>query len=82
MVASALGIAKVFHAVPNDNESAFKFKEAQSMHDIGRKLLNTVGMQNPSIATIEQAIEANDAFVARLEAIAAGNTLTIEADSH
>ena len=48
------------------------------MHDIGRKLLMTVGMENPDVASIEQAIEANDAFVSRLEAIAAAATSTIE----
>jgi len=28
MVSSALGIAKVFHAVPNENDNAFSFKSA------------------------------------------------------
>src|SRR6516165_118643 len=78
IVSSALGIAKVFHAVPNDNESPFGFKSATSMRDIGIKLLQTVGMQNPDDRSIEQAIEANDAFVARLEAIASSHR-TIDA---
>ena len=78
MVASALGIAKVFHAVPNDQESPFSFKNAQSMHDVGRKLLLTVGMQNPDDRSIEQAIEANDTFVARLGQTAASQS-TIDA---
>ena len=78
MVSSALGIAKVFHAVPNDQESPFSFKNAQSMHDVGRKLLLTVGMQNPDDRSIEQAIEANDTFVARLGQIAASQS-TIDA---
>src|SRR5262245_8385035 len=73
MVASALGIAKVFHADPNVSASPFSFKDATSMHDIGRELLLTVGMQNPSETAISAAIEANDAFVSRLEAIAAHN---------
>src|SRR5262245_47041651 len=80
MVASALGIAKVFHTLPNASESPFDFKSANSMHDIGRKLLMTVGMENPDVASIELAIEANDTFVARLEVIAAGATKTIESD--
>src|SRR5262249_19511424 len=71
MVASALGIAKVFHSVPNASENPLDFKSATSMHDIGRKLLMSVGFENPDDASIELAIEANDAFVARLEAIAA-----------
>jgi len=70
MVASAMGIAKVFHASPNDNESHLTFKTAQNMHDIGKRLLMTVGCQNPRVSAIELAIEANDQFVARLEAIA------------
>ena len=78
MVASALGIAKVFHSVPNENENAFSFKNTTSMHDLGKKLLLTVGMQNPSDAAIEQAIEANDRFVATLEHIATSHR-TIDA---
>jgi len=77
MVSSALGIAKVFHADPNENESTFSFKNAQSMDDIGRRLLMTVGMRDPNASSIALAIEANDAFVARLEAIA---QRTIQAD--
>ena len=38
----------------------------------------TVGMENPDVPSIELAIEANDAFVARLEAIAADAPRTIE----
>src|SRR5262249_46318512 len=69
LVSSALGIAKVFHSSPNDQEEAFSFKSATSMHDIGRKLLMTVGYENHDEASIELAIEANDQFVDRLEAI-------------
>ena|SRR5262249_45302587 len=36
-----------FHSVPNEQDNAFSFKSATSMHDLGRKLLLTVGMQNP-----------------------------------
>ena len=79
MVASALGIAKVFHSVPNDEQSALSFKNATSREDIGRKLLMTVGFQNPGALAITQAIEANDAFVARLEQIAASHR-TIQGD--
>src|SRR6516225_534878 len=61
MVSSALGIAKVFHSVPNASENPLDFKSATSMHDIGRKLLMSVGFENPDDASIELAIEANDA---------------------
>ena len=43
MVASAMGMAKVFHPSPNESESALSFKSAQNMHDIGKRLLMTVG---------------------------------------
>src|SRR5262249_41088909 len=75
MVVSALGIAKVFHPAPIETEGPLSFKSAQSMHDIGRKLLMTVGCQNPSQSAIELAIEATDTFVQRLEAIASAVTL-------
>jgi hypothetical protein len=70
MVASALGIAKVFHVDPSDTDNVYSFKNATSMQDIGRKLLLSVGMEEPGETAIEQAIRANDAFVARLERIA------------
>src|SRR6516162_5703077 len=37
MVSSGLGIAKVFHAGPNEDDNAFSFKNASSMRDIGIK---------------------------------------------
>ena len=46
----------------------------------GRKLLMTVGMENPDDRSIALAVEANDAFVSRLEAIAAAGPRTIESD--
>ena len=45
------------------------FNEANSMQDIGRKLLQSVGFASPDDVSIAAAIEANDVFVARLEAI-------------
>ena len=79
-MSSALGIAKVFHSLPNSEQSPLDFKSATNMHDIGRKLLMTVGMENPDVASIEQAIEANDAFIERLETIAAQASRTIESE--
>ena len=80
IVSSALGIAKVLHSLPNSEQSPLDFKSATNMHDIGRKLLMTVGMENPDVASIEQAIEANDAFIERLETIAAQASRTIESE--
>ena len=39
------------------------------MQDIGRKLMQSVGLREPDDDCIQAAIEANDAFIARLEAI-------------
>ena len=41
------------------------------MSEIGRLLLQSVGATSPSQAQIDLAIEANNAFVERLEQIAA-----------
>jgi hypothetical protein len=48
---------------------AIDFSTTQSMHDIGKKLLQSVGYAAPSDADIELAIHANDIFVAKLERI-------------
>jgi hypothetical protein len=69
IVASELGIAKVFGIDQSSQEARTTFKDAQSMHDIGERLLRSVGLSNPSSEAISAAIQANDAFVARLEAI-------------
>jgi len=52
--------------------SADDFSKCQSMQDIGRRLLKSVGCEDEDAITedmIARAIQANDAFVARLEAI-------------
>ena len=78
MATSELGIAKVFHGEQAQESNPLDFKNAHSMHDIGRKLLMTVGMENPDDASIELAVEANDQFVDRLEAIRDAAQGTIE----
>ena len=51
------------------------------MQDIGRKLLQSIGFEEPDDVSIQAAIEANDAFIERLEAIRdAAQGLTIEQD--
>jgi hypothetical protein len=65
----------------NLNANAIDFAQAKSMQDIGRKLLQSVGFEEPDDVSIQAAIEANDAFIARLEAIRdAAQWLTIEKD--
>src|SRR5262245_40667160 len=75
-----LGIAKVFHHIKDDNDTNhIDFKSATSMQDIGRKLMQSVGVREPSDDDIQAAIEANDAFIARLEAIRdAAQGLTVD----
>jgi hypothetical protein len=69
IVSSEMGIAKVFGIDQADNKTTHSFRDAQSMSDIGERLLRSVGLPNPSAEAISAAIEANDVFVARLEAI-------------
>jgi hypothetical protein len=47
------------------------FEQCNSMEDIGRKLLKSVGCDESAMSdgVVEQAIAANDAFIARLEEI-------------
>ena len=69
IVASELGIAKVFGIDQATDKATLSFKDAQSMQDIGERLLRSVGLTRPDQRAIDAAIEANNAFVARLEAI-------------
>jgi hypothetical protein len=64
-------IAEVRGLVVNNANGAdnLDFKQARSMQDIGRKLLQSMGVAEPDDASIQLAIEANDAFVAELERI-------------
>jgi hypothetical protein len=56
---------------PTNGDDTTSFKQARSMQDIGRKLLQSVGYAEPTDADVELAIAANDTFVRRLEEIAA-----------
>ena len=79
-VSAILGKAKILNIIdaPKPNTD---FATANSMQDIGRKLLQSVGFSAPDDASVQAAIEANDAFVAKLEAIRhAAQGLTIDQD--
>jgi hypothetical protein len=83
ITAAELGIAKVFHPVDAPDPNHIDFNSAQSMQDIGRKLLQSVGFKEPDDVSIQQAIEANDTFIDRLKAIseaAQGLRLTLDQD--
>src|SRR5262245_16569173 len=74
IVAAEAQIAKVFGlAKASDQYNPVDPSSAKSMDDIGRLLLQSVGASSPSQTQINLAVEANNAFVARIEAIAAGD---------
>ena len=69
IVASELGIAKVFHHMTDTEPAKLDFNTTNSMQDIGKKLLQSVGFASPDDVSIQAAIEANDVFIAQLEQI-------------
>ena len=62
-------IAKLVAISEPPLDDTLDFKNATSMQDIGKKLLMSVGFEEPDEASIQRAIEANDRFVEQLEAI-------------
>ena len=68
---SEMGIAKLYGLITDKVESTNKadFASAQSMDELGKRLLQTVGFASPDAGSIREAIEANDVFVAELERI-------------
>ena len=54
------------------------FSKCNSMEDIGKRLLISVGCTEPDAAAVAAAIEANNTFLARLEAIAQANGVNPE----
>src|SRR5499427_8163370 len=69
ITAAELGIAKVFHRLDTQDEDPADFTTARNVTDVGRKLLQSVGFKEPDDVSIQAAIEANDAFIDRLQAI-------------
>jgi hypothetical protein len=51
--------------------NAVSFKEAGSLHEVAVRLLQSVGLHEPTEDAIEQAMEANSTFINTLQAIAA-----------
>ncbi len=62
-------------AVPEAAPAPDDFSQCQTQLDIGKKLLAQVGVAEDAMtdSMIEQAAEANEAFVDRLEMIAGGH---------
>ena len=81
-VAAVMGKAKILNlSVEQPPSTSVDFSSANSMQDIGR--LQSVGFASPDDPSIQAAIEANDAFIARLEAIRdAAQALTIDQDDY
>src|SRR5262249_54832808 len=79
-VAAVMGKAKILNLVVDQPpNTSVDFSSANSMQDIGRKLLQSVGFASPDDVSIVAAIEANDAFIERLEAIRdSAQRLTLE----
>src|SRR4029450_6382957 len=69
MVASELGIAKVFGLEHSQEAKPQELNPNDSTRDIARKVLQSVGPREPDDISIAAAVEANDTFVATLEAI-------------
>ena len=68
-VSAVMGKAKLLNIGEQQSHNPQDYKATRSMQDLGRKLLQSVGFASPDDASIDAAIQANDAFVARLEAI-------------
>jgi hypothetical protein len=62
-------------AMPEPMPPPSDFSQCKSVEDIGRKLLEEVGVAEVAMTDdmIARAIEANEAFIARLQEIAEGN---------
>src|SRR5262249_15736956 len=80
MVAAELGLAKVFHRVDQpDTTQKIDFNSAQSLQDIVRKLLQSIGFKEPDDVSIAAALVLNDTFISGLEQIRdKAQTLTVE----
>ena len=68
-VSAVLGKARILNIMSDESAKPIDFAQANSMQDLGRKLLQSVGFASPDDVSIQAAIEANDAFIGRLEAI-------------
>src|SRR6516165_7083915 len=82
-VSAVMGKAKILNLrVDQPPNTSVDFSSAKSMQDVGRKLMQSVGFASPDDVSIQAAIEANDAFIARLEAIRDNaQGLTIDQDN-
>jgi len=69
-VSAVMGKAKILNlSVDEPPNTSVDFSSAKSMQDLGRKLLQSIGFKEPDEVSIQAAIEANDAFIDRLQQI-------------
>src|SRR5262245_34120638 len=70
-VSAVMGKAKILNLIVDQHTlvTAQDFSTANSIHEIGKRLLQSIGFTEPDNASIQAAIEANDSFIARLETI-------------
>ena len=69
-VSAVMGKAKILNFITGDVElKQIDYNSAQSMEDIGRKLLQSVGFASPDDISIAAAIELNDRFIDGLRQI-------------
>jgi hypothetical protein len=71
-VSAVMGKAKILNFITDqvvDAKQQVDFNSAQSMSDIGRKLLQSIGFKEPDDVSIQRAIELNDTFIDGLQAI-------------
>ena len=70
MVSAEMSLAKLFGLITDKIEtSSTDNSQAKSMQDIGKMLLAQVGLASAPPPAVALALEANDAFVARLREI-------------
>jgi len=78
-VSAVMGKAKILNFITENVQlSETDFNSAQSMTDIGRKLLQSMGLREPDDASIAEAVEANDAFIDALRGICERAHSTLE----
>jgi hypothetical protein len=77
-VSAVLGKARILNVIPEESAKPIDFAQANSMQDIGRKLLQSVGFASPDDVSIADAIEANDQFIAQLQQIRDRALATLE----
>jgi Terminase small subunit len=70
-VSAVMGKAKILNFITDqvDVNQQVDFNSTQSMSDIGRKLLQSIGFKEPDDVSIQAAIELNDTFIDGLQQI-------------